>query len=352
MTKIERVRATNELAGVTDVLARYQRSGPHATVITELPAPGQTGDDRAVRWHVRRSELIDAGASSAALGHLDALVDTLEPRGESVLLTADDNDATFCWLIDHAVDHLAHVGPCPALLAALAELSDRTPVIVGVVDHLGADLFELDHLDLTEIGSVKGDQVQTHRHTGGDQAGYQRRSEAVYERNADTIARQITEHAVHAAARLVVHVLPLQADHVHQQPLGQPVLAHDPGGLVASVVGEHQVPVVADDEQTRALHPGHRLRDGRATVVQPLGDPGPQRDDALFLQLEDGPQVHLGGVDQVAHDSASRVDHALAPGYGVFLRAVGASHQGGRAIWTPRVRARAAGEARLATCPS
>ena len=204
MTKIERVRATNELAGVTDVLARYQRSGPHATVIMEFPAPGQTGDDRAMRWHVRRSELIDAGATGAALGHLDALVDTLEPRGDTVLLTADDNDATFCWLIDHAVDHLAHVGPCPALLAALAELSDRAPVIIGVVDHLGADLFELDHLDLTEIGSVKGDQVQTHRHTGGDQAGYRRRSEAVYERNADTIARQITEHAVHAAARLVV----------------------------------------------------------------------------------------------------------------------------------------------------
>ena len=204
MTKIERVRAANELAGVADVLVRYQRSGPHATVIMEFPAPGQAGADRTVRWHVRRSELIAAGASDATLGHLDALVDALEPRSDTVLLTADDTDATFCWLIDHSVDHLAHVGPCPALLAALAELSDRTPAIVAVVDHLGADLFELDHLDLTEIGSVKGDQVQTHRHTGGDQAGYQRRSEAVYERNTDTIARQITEHAVHAAARLVV----------------------------------------------------------------------------------------------------------------------------------------------------
>jgi hypothetical protein len=204
MTKIEDVRAMNELAGPADVLARYQRSGPHATVVMQFPAPGQTGDDRMVRWHVRRSELVESGANDASLAHLDALVEGLEPRGETVLLSADDTDAAFCWLIDHTVGHLAHVGPCPALLAALDELTERAPVIVAVVDHLGGELFELDHLDLTEIGSVKGDHVQTHRHTGGDQAGYQRRAEAVYERNADTIARQITEHAVHAGAHLIV----------------------------------------------------------------------------------------------------------------------------------------------------
>ena len=42
-------------------------------------------------------------------------------------------------------------------------------------------------------------------------------------------------------------------------------------------------------------------RDRRAALVQPLGDPGAQRDDALLDQLVDGPEVHLGGVDQVAH---------------------------------------------------
>ena len=204
MTKTEQTRATNELARIDDVLERYGRPGPHATVIMQFPAPGQIGDDRRVRWHVRRSELVAAGAEDAALINLDVLVDALEPRGEWVLLTADGTDATFCWLTDHTVSHLAHVGACPSLLAALDELTDRTPVVVAVVDHLGADLFELDHLDLVEIGSVKGDHVQTHRHTGGNHDGYQRRVEAVYERNADTIARQITAHALHAGARLVM----------------------------------------------------------------------------------------------------------------------------------------------------
>ncbi len=204
MTRIDRALIADELMGVDDLLARYQRSGPHATVVMEFPAPDQLGDDRAVRWHVRRSELVDAGAGEFALDHLDALVASLEPRGETVLLTADDADAAFCWLTDCTVAHLARVGPSPALLAALGELSDRSPVIVAVVDHQGADLFQLDHLDLAEIGSVRGDHVQTHRHTGGDQAGYQRRADAVYDRNADAVARQIAEHAVAARAHLVV----------------------------------------------------------------------------------------------------------------------------------------------------
>ncbi len=204
MTRTDPTHAINELMGVDDVLARYQRPGPHATVIMQFPAPGRAGDDRMVRWHVRRSELVAAGASTAALGHLDTLVEGLEPRGNCVLLTADDHDASFCWLIDHDVEHLAHVGPCPAMLAALDELTDRSPVIVAVVDHLGADLFELDHLDIAEIGSVEGDHVQTHRHTSGDQAGHQRRADAIYERNADTIAHHITDHAAGVGAHLVV----------------------------------------------------------------------------------------------------------------------------------------------------
>lgn len=127
MTKTERAGARNELAAVDDVVSRYQRPGPHATVIMEFPAPGQIGDDRLVRWHVRRSELVDAGAGDAALAQLDELVGELEPRGRTVLLTSDGIDSAFCWLTDHTVGHLAHVGPCPAMLAALDELVDRSP---------------------------------------------------------------------------------------------------------------------------------------------------------------------------------------------------------------------------------
>ena len=95
--------------------------------------------------------------------------------------------------------------------------------------------------------------------------------------------------------------LPVQPDHVGEQPLGEPVLAHHPGREPRALVGELEVPVALDGEQAVALHPGHGLADRRAALVQPLGDPGAQRHDALLDQLVDGAEVHLGGVDQVAH---------------------------------------------------
>ena len=266
MTKTESARALNELTGVDDVVARYGRPGPHATVIMQFPPPGQAGDDRMVRWHVRRSELVDAGAADRALDLLDALVDALEPRGETVLLTADETDATFCWLSDHTVGPLAHVGSCPALLAALDELADRSPVIVAIVDHLGAELFELDHLDLSEIGSVKGDHVQTHRHTGGDQAGYQRRAEAVYERNADTIARQVTEHALHAGARLVV----LTGDDREAAAVTDHLDTHR-FNVVTMQAGARHDPHVAERVRRAAIEQSlHDRRTRRATAVDHL----------------------------------------------------------------------------------
>ena len=52
------------------------------------------------------------------------------------------------------------------------------------------------------------------------------------------------------------HSRPIDVD---QQPLGQPVLAHHPGGLGAPVGAELEVAVAADVQQAVALHPGHGL---------------------------------------------------------------------------------------------
>ena len=132
-------------------------------------------------------------------------------------------------------------------------------------------------------------------------------------------------HHVLPAAGLGVHQLPVEPDHVGEQPLGQPVLAHHPGGQAQALGGELEVAVALDGHQPVALHPGDRLRHRRARLVQPLGDPGTQRDDALLDQLVDGPEVHLRGVDQVAHrvivthrakgwqSGAGRAEHRRSP---------------------------------------
>ena len=99
----------------------------------------------------------------------------------------------------------------------------------------------------------------------------------------------------------LVHVGEVQADHVHEQALGQPVLAHDGRGQLATLVRELQVPVALDREQPVALHPGHRLTHRGAALVQPFGDTGAQRRHALLLEFEDRAQVHLGSVNEVGH---------------------------------------------------
>ena len=83
------------------------------------------------------------------------------------------------------------------------------------------------------------------------------------------------------------------------------MLAHDPGGQRAAVVGELQVAVALDGEQPVALHAGDRLAHRGAGLAEPLGDPGAQRGDALLLELEDRAEVHLRGVDEVVHAGAA-----------------------------------------------
>ena len=104
-----------------------------------------------------------------------------------------------------------------------------------------------------------------------------------------------------------------------KQPLGQPVLAHHPGRPAPALVGQFQMTVTLHVDEVVALHPGHRLRNGRAALVQPLGDPGPKRDDALLLELVDGAKVHLGRVDQVAHAVTSLSSAGAAQGVSASL---------------------------------
>ena len=124
------------------------------------------------------------------------------------------------------------------------------------------------------------------------------------------------------AAGLGVDQLPGQPDDVGEQPLGQPVLAHHPGGEAAPFVGQLEVPVPLDREQTVPLHPGHGLAHRGAALVEPLRDPGAQRHDALLDQLVDGPEVHLGGVDEVAHQ-AILTDVTTAAGLGRAGKVIG-----------------------------
>src|SRR5205085_11471013 len=74
-----------------------------------------------------------------------------------------------------------------------------------------------------------------------------------------------------------------------------------PSRPAPSSLSLHDALPIFDDEQSVALHPADGLAHGGAALPEALGDAGPQRDDAFLLELEDGPQVHLGGIDESAH---------------------------------------------------
>ena len=118
-----------------------------------------------------------------------------------------------------------------------------------------------------------------------------------------------------------MHVFPRDPDDLDEQALGEAVLAHDAGGHQATRFRQLEVAVALDGHQAVTLHAGHRLRHSGAGLAQPLGDARAQRDDVLLFELEDRPEVHLRGVDEVAHGAASLwVGGALswAPGTPVF----------------------------------
>lgn len=98
-----------------------------------------------------------------------------------------------------------------------------------------------------------------------------------------------------------MHILEVQANNIGKQTLSQAVLAHHLDGLLAALVGQLQVAVRLNGEQSVLLHAGHSLGNGRAGVLQTLGDARAHGDDALFLQFENSAQVHLCGVDKVSH---------------------------------------------------
>ena len=106
-------------------------------------------------------------------------------------------------------------------------------------------------------------------------------------------------HDVLPATGFFVHEFPFEPDHVDQQALGQSMFAHHPGCQAAPRSSEFETAVTFNRDETVALHAGDGLRHGRDALHEPLGDPGPQWDGALFFQFEDRAQVHLDGVDKV-----------------------------------------------------
>ena len=98
-------------------------------------------------------------------------------------------------------------------------------------------------------------------------------------------------------AGFLVGIGPRQLEDVGEEPLGQPVAAHDPLGEPLTVGGEADG-VVVDGDEALALEPLDHLGHGRARHHEPVGDAGLDDVDVVLAELEDRLAVLLeGGVE-------------------------------------------------------
>ena len=118
------------------------------------------------------------------------------------------------------------------------------------------------------------------------------------------LLRHSIGHDVFPPACFFVDVLPVHADDIDEEALGETVLAHDLSGLATAFHREFQLTARSDRQQTITREPVDGLRDGRPGMLETLGDASTERRDAFLLQLVHRLEVHLASIDQISHFSS------------------------------------------------
>ena len=68
----------------------------------------------------------------------------------------------------------------------------------------------------------------------------------------------ITHHVLPAAS-LIMYILDIQTDHIREQTLGEAVLTHNLNSLLATFIGQFEVTVGLNSEQSVLFHTRHGL---------------------------------------------------------------------------------------------
>src|SRR5690606_1871047 len=115
------------------------------------------------------------------------------------------------------------------------------------------------------------------------------------------LAFHLLAHYMLPAACFVVHERPIEADYIGEESLRKPMLAHDMHGSRAALEREREMPIVGDNDKPVSLHSTDGLRHRGAGMPDALRNARTQRHDALFFEVENRAQVHLGGVNEIGH---------------------------------------------------
>ena len=96
-------------------------------------------------------------------------------------------------------------------------------------------------------------------------------------------------------------LLPFESDDIDEETLGEPVAPDHRGRKRAALFGEAERPVVHELGVAAVDQPVDLLRHRRRRDAEAFDEPSTDRDDAFFLEFEDGLEVLLGRIVHLRH---------------------------------------------------
>lgn len=204
---VSRVEQKCGLRTMGEVLERYGMDGPHATIVCDIPTPGNSVSQRSAVIGAAVAELEHRDVPARTIENIREVLENLEPRGTTALVSGNDHDAAFHWLSPESVPpSRLSIGPLPSLLPVVAELQRSGAVVGALIDRVGADVFLAERGRVERVGVVAGDEESVVRGAPGASSPrrFTHRVEAALDANADEIATSIRRWAASNEARAIV----------------------------------------------------------------------------------------------------------------------------------------------------
>lgn len=204
---ISQVEQRCELRTMGEVLERYRMDGTHATLVCDIPTPGNSMAQRSAVIGAAVAELERHNVAARTIGNMRQVLENLEPRGDTALVTGNDHDAAFHWLSPESVPpSRLSIGSLPSLLPVVAELQRSGAVVGALIDRVGADGFLANRGRVERLGAVVGDEEGVVRGAPGASSPrrFTHRVEAALDANAEEIAAEIRRWSASNEARAIV----------------------------------------------------------------------------------------------------------------------------------------------------
>jgi hypothetical protein len=172
----------------------------HGDVVTAYVDVSRTSETGAQEVETRISNLVrDLEAAGVGEGAVGAVTERLSrPTGHggeaSRVVVASGERVVADLVVGGGVEDHQHVGPIAHLVPLARALADAVSYVLVRVDHAGADLTVSDTLGLEQREVVsEGDHDVLHKVPGGgwSHRRFQSRAEDSWDRNADTVARDL-----------------------------------------------------------------------------------------------------------------------------------------------------------------